>query len=184
MADNTLVDHTRRNEVRRRVLGIVCVRARSRGEVDELQAKLGGPGDDVAVEVLVRREEIARRVYSELTQQQPNDAGAWTMLGASLDGLNREEDAIAAYNKAISLNPKNSETYRELGLAQAKLKHFQDAVASLQKAAELDPNNGEIQKDLADVYTVMGNTTAAAAAKRRAEELSRSNSNQPTAKQP
>ena len=63
--DDALEDRARRDEVRRRVLGIVGVRARPRGEVDELKAKLGRPGGDVSVPVLVRRQEIARPVDPE-----------------------------------------------------------------------------------------------------------------------
>jgi tetratricopeptide (TPR) repeat protein len=83
----------------------------------------------------------AAQAWRAVTQQNPNDAGAFASLGVALSRQQKYREAVQAYKKAIQLNPGLRGIHLNWGLAEFKQGHFREAVPPLKVALAAEPRS-------------------------------------------
>jgi len=102
----------------------------------------------------------------------PDNAAAWSNLGALYYMTDKPWDAIAAYKKALELDPNQPAAMINLGtLYLAQAGRLDEAIEALKKAQELDPNNAEVHYRLGIAYNKQGRHNVAIECLSRAVEL-------------
>jgi len=96
------------------------------------------------------------------TQQNPNDADAWLVLGRANYYIERWDDSIEAFERATSLRPNDSATHMWLGRAygeKASNSNFLRAMKlagkvreQFERAVQLDSSSVQARSDLAEYY--------------------------------
>jgi len=71
----------------------------------------------------------------------PDNAGAYVLMGNTHYELGQHADAIAAYKKAIAIEPGHAEAYYHMGSAYIELRQYVEAIAACKKAIALKPDN-------------------------------------------
>ena len=84
-----------------------------------------------------------------LTEQYPDSAVVWNILGASRAQIGNLDEAIEAYKKTISLKPDYADAYSNMGVALRNQGKFDEAIEVYKKSILLKPND-------ADTYYNMG----------------------------
>lgn len=93
----------------------------------------------------------AAKAYEKATELNPQDAGAFAGLGASLLSNNDAKGAIDAYSKAVRLQPGSSGFHAALGRAYLSRGDRDRARAAYEKALQLNPENGAAKTALAQL---------------------------------
>ena len=104
---------------------------------DSGASRVDGPMTQQAIEANVAA--LAQRL-----QQNPDDAGGWTMLGRSYITLGRYSEASNAYAKATSLKPDDADLWADyaFAMAMANDRRLEGQPQELiNKALKLDPEN-------------------------------------------
>jgi len=78
--------------------------------------------------------EPARREFASATQIDPDNASAWSNLGAACALLGRYDEARSAYDRALVLRPNDWQTRYNLGLLFARTDEPQEAMRQLSTA--------------------------------------------------
>jgi predicted O-linked N-acetylglucosamine transferase (SPINDLY family) len=76
-----------------------------------------------------------------LTEQFPESAVAWKLLGACLHRQGQGQTALPALAKAATLLPKDAEAHYNLGVTQESLGQLNEAVISYRRALTLKPDS-------------------------------------------
>ncbi len=92
----------------------------------------------------------------DLTQQHPDDANAWYLLGDLLQAPEFSEEAIAATRKAIDLRPRMTEAYSQLAFFLARDGDFEAALKACRPHVYGEAAPLELQSRAAWVHTVSG----------------------------
>jgi tetratricopeptide (TPR) repeat protein len=100
----------------------------------------------------VRRFDEAARIYRELIQALPNDAGLHMNLGMALAMGGREPDAIGPLERAIKLNPGLIPAHLFLGSSLLALGQPAKAIAPLERVVAAQPGEVEPRRLLAQAY--------------------------------
>ncbi|MBI1335678.1 MAG: tetratricopeptide repeat protein [Phycisphaera sp.] len=87
------------------------------------------------------RYEDAKKVYLQLTREDPTDVDAWLALGENALALKDLSGALLAANRTTALAPRRHEGYLLAGLVWRERGENDRAVRLFDKAAELAPNN-------------------------------------------
>src|ERR1700730_14800385 len=87
-----------------------------------------------------------------ILQRQPNDVGAYQLLGAALIREQKPDKSLAAFGKVTELRPDDPSAYINTALVEINLHRFSDAEQHLKKALLVDPKSTEAYKDLANFY--------------------------------
>lgn len=82
----------------------------------------------------------AETYWTQIIEQFPTNAGAWSNRGNSRVSQNKLEAALTDYNKAIELAPQVTDPYLNRGTALEGLGKWQDAIADYQKSFVIAPN--------------------------------------------
>lgn len=98
-----------------------------------------------------RRFGEAERIYRQLAQMAPNDAGIHAGLGACLLGMGRAADAVTAYRRATELDGRNAGFVAALGGAFEAAGNVASARSAYQHALRLDPNQRGARDRLASL---------------------------------
>jgi tetratricopeptide (TPR) repeat protein len=85
----------------------------------------------------------AEQAWRLITQQNPQDAGAFASLGVVLSKQAKYDQASFAYSKAIALNPRLPGIQLNWGLAEFKQGKFQAAIGPLSAALTANPGNAQ-----------------------------------------
>jgi Flp pilus assembly protein TadD len=85
------------------------------------------------------RPEQAVECFLRAIALKPDDAEAWSMLGAAYLDLGRDEEALEASRRALELRPDSADALNELGLAHADRGDFDDAISCYRRALEIEP---------------------------------------------
>src|SRR5262249_9716228 len=93
----------------------------------------------------------AVEMFRRVTELAPDNARAFSNLGAAYHQMDRYEDALAAYRKSIAIEP-TSGAYSNAGTTEFFLGRYADASRDFEKAVELTPERYEGWADLADAY--------------------------------
>lgn len=86
-----------------------------------------------AQQILQKDPAAAAKILEAVTEREPANARAWTMLGSARHQTKQFEGAIEAYQKSLALQPNPAATYN-VAAAYARLKNIDAAVEWLTKA--------------------------------------------------
>lgn len=143
---------------------------------------LGSQGHQRARRLTRQDNAVARSLFEEAAELDPNYPGAWdgqgwthlidARFGWSDSGPASIRRAAALAQKALELDPARSRTYGLLGTIQLLNGDHEQAVAFGEKAIELDPNGAEVAAFLAWTLTYTGELDRSIALVDRAMRLS------------
>jgi cytochrome c-type biogenesis protein CcmH/NrfG len=71
----------------------------------------------------------------------PQDAGAWVLLGNFYFDIDEYENAIQAYRKHLDLRPDNADVWTDLGIMYRRRGQPGEAIRAFDKAAEVAPRH-------------------------------------------
>lgn len=94
----------------------------------------------------------AERTFLQLTEQEPNDAGAWKLLGMTYVAQEKYKQAETAFQRSYRLNSDDSGTSYYLGRTQFTLGRFDQALASYEQALKNTKEKGRSLLGIALVY--------------------------------
>lgn len=83
----------------------------------------------------------AEKYWTELIEQFPDNAAAWSNRGNSRVSQNKLQQALADFNKAIELAPNITDPYLNRGTALEGLGRWEEAIADYNYILELTPND-------------------------------------------
>ncbi len=87
--------------------------------------------------------ETAARIFEleKLTNQNPNDAEAWTQLGNLHFDSENYEKAINAYQKSLALKPNDANVLTDMGVVYRRSGKPAEAIKAFDKAIAVDPRH-------------------------------------------
>lgn len=89
----------------------------------------------------VNRQEEALLCFEEALRVDPNDLGALSLKGYSLDSLGRYREAIKCFDKILEQQPNELNVSVNKGLALFHLGKYDEAIAYFDKVLEYEPDN-------------------------------------------
>jgi tetratricopeptide (TPR) repeat protein len=102
-------------------------------------------GDELANKAFAATREgdfvTAEAYWTQIIEQFPTNAGAWSNRGNSRVSQNKLPDALTDYNKAIELAPQATDPYLNRGTALEGLGRWEEAIADYNHVLELDPQD-------------------------------------------
>ena len=87
-----------------------------------------------------------------VTQQDPNNADALSLLANVAEARGRHDEAISEIARAIALKPDHADFYWTRGTFESNAQHLEAAEASYRKALEIDPKNDHVLIALGQLY--------------------------------
>lgn len=117
------------------------------------------------------RFEEAVRIYRDLLQALPNEAGLLMNLGMALAMGGHEREAIAPLERALSLEPDLLPARLFLGSSHLALGEPAKAIAPLQRVVAAKPSDVETRRMLAQAYAESGRRADAVTELRRVTEV-------------
>jgi tetratricopeptide (TPR) repeat protein len=122
---------------------------------------------------LARQKKVPEAIaaFRKAIELEPEDAAAYSHLGAAFRTQKKLPEAIAAYHKAIDLDPNSAHFYGQLGLTLRHQKKIPEAIAALRKAIDLDPKYALAYGCLGDALFAQKKLPEAIAAFRKAIEV-------------
>jgi len=83
----------------------------------------------------------AESYWTQIIEEFPTNAAAWSNRGNSRVSQNKLNEAIADYNKAIELAPGVTDPFLNRGAALEGLGKWEEAIADYNHILEIDPND-------------------------------------------
>ena len=127
----------------------------------------------------------AAEMFRKVTELAPDNARAFSNLGAAYHQMDRFEEALQAYRRSLEIEP-TSGAYSNAGTTEFFLGRYADASRDFEKAVALTPGRYEGWADLADACHWSGQEAKALDACSRAIRLAWSelqvNARNPTAR--
>jgi predicted O-linked N-acetylglucosamine transferase (SPINDLY family) len=114
---------------------------------------------------------LAMEKYEQAGKLDPQNAAAWSNLGAAHLGLGQIEKAIEYLGKATQISSTEARTWSNLGIAHEKLGKFDQAIVYYEKAIALDPDFWEARSNLGGAYSSAGQHDKAIASYRETLNL-------------
>ncbi len=96
--------------------------------------------------------EEAERLYSQIVEEEPENAIAWCLLGMVARRREKVEEAIAYYQKAIAIKPDFTEARFNLGNALSAIGQVESAIACYQSLLTLEPHHAGAYSNLGLLY--------------------------------
>lgn len=119
----------------------------------------------------VNRLRDARLCFSDLTQANPADVGAWFNLAKTYMQLNEFKQATASSQRILALEPHHVPTLMLLAASQQKMEQWAAAREVLMKASTLSPDNATIFCMIGICHDKLGDRTKAIEAYQRASKI-------------
>jgi tetratricopeptide (TPR) repeat protein len=94
----------------------------------------------------------AVRVYSRLTQREPNNALFQNKLGIAYHQMQDLNSAQRAYRRAIQLNPQYAQAINNLASVEYAQKKYRNAILTYLRALKLTPGDAVIYGNLGTAY--------------------------------
>ena len=113
----------------------------------------------------------AARMYRDLLQALPNEAGLLMNLGMALAMGGHEREALAPLERALALDPGLVPARMFLGSSHLALGEPEKAIEPLKKVVAARPADPEGHRMLAEAYAMSGRATDAVTELRRVTEL-------------
>ena len=117
---------------------------------------------------LMRQGKNALEALRKTTQLMPNDAEAFSNLGAALHDRAQWQEALASLSRALSLQPNDVQALVDSANSLRALGRGRDAVAHYQRALQLNPRLLEAHNNLGNALLELGEPDAAVDSYRRA----------------
>jgi len=111
------------------------------------------------------------RMWTDVVEQQPNNARAQLNLAMFLDGEGRVEEAIPVYKRCIALGDYHGSARLSLGRVYAAKDMLQEAVEHYRMGLAQEPSNTEARCRLADALGRLGRAEEAVQEYRKALDL-------------
>jgi predicted O-linked N-acetylglucosamine transferase (SPINDLY family) len=108
-----------------------------------------------------RRPGEAAQLLEQVTQEAPQFARAWFLLGFVEGDRGRFEQAARALERAAGLTPADAETQYLLAVAYTRLGSLDDAVRHYREAVRLAPGHAAAHTELGLVYQAQGDVEQA-----------------------
>lgn len=112
--------------------------------------------------------ESARKTFSEIVGEQPDDAQARFYLGVAQQNLGHNQEAIVSYEKALDLDPKLTEASINLTAALLDAGEAARALPVIERALGSNPGHAGLLYNRALALRAAGQDSAAVAAYRDA----------------
>ena len=113
----------------------------------------------------------AARMYRDLLQALPNEAGLLMNLGMALAMGGHEREALAPLERALALNPDLVPARMFLGSSYLALGQPEKAIEPLKRVVAARPADAESRRMLAEAYVASGRPANAVTELRRVTEL-------------
>ncbi|MBT4523220.1 MAG: tetratricopeptide repeat protein [Halieaceae bacterium] len=110
----------------------------------------------------------AEALLRRATQQAPDYAGAWLILGALLLERHKHMEAISAYQEVVRLEPENAEAWGGLGNAYSVAMYPDKGAEAFAKSVAIKGDAPGVQMGYAHVLKTLGDQAGALAAYRAA----------------
>jgi len=107
---------------------------------------------------------IARQLYAQVLEQNPNHEVAWHNLGLVEHMTGRHAQAAQYIGKAIDLKPDYARAYANLIAVLRETRQFEAARETAERAIRLDPGFAPSHNNLGNVFEDMGELESALAA--------------------
>jgi tetratricopeptide (TPR) repeat protein len=117
---------------------------------------------------------LAIEQYQKITEQAPNDADTWLMLGRLQKIASNSVEAEKAYKKVIEVDPDNEDALTGLAMVYADLGNSKAATELLRRVADKSPSLRTLTA-LAGTYEQMRDYALAAETLKKTMELSPGN---------
>ena len=95
------------------------------------------------------------------SEQRPDEARSYSLLGRILEDLQRMEEAEENYQRVLELNPRNREALKYLATAYFNQKRYQEALDLYRKLAEVEPDNAKTHNNIGAAHYYLGRSEAA-----------------------
>ena len=95
------------------------------------------------------------------SEQRPDEARSFSLLGDILANLNRSDEAAENYRRALELNPRNWKALEYFAASHFKQKRYQEALDLYRKLAEVDPDNAKTHNNIGAAHYYLGRSEAA-----------------------
>ena len=99
--------------------------------------------------------------FQKATEKNPDNAGAWVMVGYCYGRLGRWQEAIESYKQAIRIKPDFAEAHFGLGRAYIRLGRYEDAIESFKQAIRIEPDNADAHYEIGVAYLITGDKGSA-----------------------
>ncbi|MBD2204585.1 tetratricopeptide repeat protein [Calothrix sp. FACHB-1219] len=113
----------------------------------------------------------AEGFWTQIIEQFPTNAGAWSNRGNSRVSQNKLQAALTDYNKAIELAPNVTDPYLNRGTALEGLGKWSEAIADYNHVLELDPNDAMAYNNRGNAQAGLGNWEDAIADYKKSVEI-------------
>ena len=117
------------------------------------------------------RLQAAEQLCRQILAVEPQQAGAWHLLGVVAYQLGRHEAAIEQIERAIALDGNQAAFHNSLGTALQQRRKLDEAIACYRRALELKPDFAAVYNNLGIALKDQGKLDEAAACHRRTLEL-------------
>jgi tetratricopeptide (TPR) repeat protein len=105
--------------------------------------------------------ERAKQEFLKEIQIDPNNAGAYYILGELARRDEKCDEAIPRFSEAVKLDPNFAEAYLGWGFCLVTVKRYEEAIAPLRAAERLTPANPEVHHTLATALERSGHKAEA-----------------------
>ena len=113
----------------------------------------------------------AEKLYRQILEQQPNNAEAIQLLGASAHTTGKSETAIAYFRQAIALRPDYPEAHNNIGITLHERGNVTEAITHFQQAISLKSDYAEAYSNLGMAFQRQGKFEEAIAHYQKAIQL-------------
>ena len=107
------------------------------------------------------RPEEALAAATIASEQRPDDARSYSLLGRILEDLQRMEEAEENYHRVLELNPHNREALKYLATSNFNRKRYGEALDLYRKLAEVEPGNAKTHNNIGATLFYLGRPEAA-----------------------
>ena len=113
----------------------------------------------------------AEQLCRHVTENDPNDADAWHLMGLIARDTSRDDLAVDCLRKAVELKPDFAEAFHNLGKTLRRQGRLDDAIANLSHALLLRPDFAEAHHHLGLALDQQGKPAEAEACYRQAVQI-------------
>lgn len=117
-----------------------------------------------------RQNQVAKSLYEQVLQKQPQNAEAHHRLGVLADQEGRYPEAQQHYQVALQQDPQNASLLSDIGYSYYSQDRLQEAEQHLTAALQIQPGNQYARNNLAHVYARRANQTGSATDYKLAQE--------------
>ncbi len=128
-------------------------------DVPAIQKTNLAPADPLSATLLrakqaeqARQNQVAKSLYEQVLQQQPQNAEAHHRLGVLADQDGRYPEAQQHYQSALKQQPQNASLLSDIGYSLYSQDRLDEAEQYLTSALQLQPENQYARNNLAQVY--------------------------------